>query len=241
MRPQIWEHILKTRDTSLLTHFLVITFADLKKYRYYYWFAFPAFMSKPAWEIAADGWKDAKDELSAEAVSQLMAFLALKTNSWEQLSSIHDQLRSHSNPLPFFLVKNSSKETSISPVESYLEFFASTPASSVRFTHIHSLSDPVLTTYRSGLLPLWTPQPTLRTQVGPSETFLHTYRHYTRTPRLQSASCAGVTLKSPPRHHGKVVLPSWSSMEVPQLRILVHSAQVLSGGRRTHRESLVLE
>ena len=100
MRSQIWEHILKTRDTSLLTHFLVITFADLKKYRYYYWFAFPAFMSKPAWEIAADGWKDAKDELSAEAVSQLMTFLVLKLTAG---NSFRPSIISYDRTQPRFL------------------------------------------------------------------------------------------------------------------------------------------
>jgi len=170
-----------------------------------------------------------------------MVFLILKTNSREQLSSIHDQLRSYSTPLPFFLVKTSSKETSISPVESYLEFFASTPTSSVRFAYLHSLMDMVFTTHRSGLSHLSTPQPTPRTQVGLSETSLHTCRRYTRIPHTQSASCAGATPKSPPRHHGKVVSASWSSTEVPQPQIPVHSAQVLSGGRRTHKENLVLE
>ncbi|EGG00390.1 uncharacterized protein MELLADRAFT_118051 [Melampsora larici-populina 98AG31] len=29
--------------------FLVITFSDLKKYKYFYWFAYPAFIAKPSW------------------------------------------------------------------------------------------------------------------------------------------------------------------------------------------------
>lgn len=74
---QIWEHTLKTRNTSLLTQFLLITYADLKKYKYYYWFAFPAFVSKPAWEIADDGWKDATSEFSSDAVSNRPVFTFL--------------------------------------------------------------------------------------------------------------------------------------------------------------------
>lgn len=65
---QIWESIVKKKDTSLLNRFLLITYADLKKYKYYYWFAFPAFVSKPAWEIGGAGWKSADSEFGAEAV-----------------------------------------------------------------------------------------------------------------------------------------------------------------------------
>jgi len=34
---------------SLLASFLVLSFADLKKYRFSYWFAFPALISDPPW------------------------------------------------------------------------------------------------------------------------------------------------------------------------------------------------
>uniref|UniRef100_UPI00358FF9E5 ubiquitin-like modifier-activating enzyme ATG7 isoform X1 n=1 Tax=Myxine glutinosa TaxID=7769 RepID=UPI00358FF9E5 len=42
---EIWEAIVSRRaveDPSLLTRFVLLTFADLKKYHFYYWFAFPA-------------------------------------------------------------------------------------------------------------------------------------------------------------------------------------------------------
>ena len=37
-----------------LNSFVIVTFADLKRYRYFYWCAFPAFLQKPGWEIERD-------------------------------------------------------------------------------------------------------------------------------------------------------------------------------------------
>ncbi|GAA5915712.1 hypothetical protein JCM8208_006425 [Rhodotorula glutinis] len=55
---QIWSSIRKpSPNTSLvdLNPFLLVTFADLKKYRYYYWCAFPALALKPGWDVSS-GW-----------------------------------------------------------------------------------------------------------------------------------------------------------------------------------------
>ncbi|KAF8154668.1 hypothetical protein B0H34DRAFT_783781 [Crassisporium funariophilum] len=121
----IWENTIKTRDISQLNRFLVITFADLKKYKYYYWFAFPAFVSKPAWEIADDGWSNATHEFSAD-----------------QLSSIHSQLRAQETRDPYFLVRRTSGNLEIAPVKQYESFFASTPPGERTIAFIDPSADP---------------------------------------------------------------------------------------------------
>ncbi|KAI0820396.1 hypothetical protein BC628DRAFT_1397266 [Trametes gibbosa] len=105
---EIWRSILDDKSTTLLNRFLLITFADLKKYKYYYWFAIPAFVTKPAWEIDGD-WSEARHILDEEA-----------------LSTIHSQL--HHTLSPFFLVRSYSGKTEIAPVEQYDTFFANVPA-----------------------------------------------------------------------------------------------------------------
>jgi ubiquitin-like modifier-activating enzyme ATG7 len=100
---KIWDSIITTKDTSLLTQFLLITFADLKKYQYFYWFAFPAFVSKPAWQISDNGWKPANEEIQG-------------------LESIYDSLLQSTRS--FFLVKEISGITEVGSIEQYEEFFA---------------------------------------------------------------------------------------------------------------------
>jgi Ubiquitin-like modifier-activating enzyme ATG7 N-terminus len=52
---QLWETLTShSPNADALNTFLVLTFADLKKYKYYYWFTFPAFVAQPAWEIEGE-------------------------------------------------------------------------------------------------------------------------------------------------------------------------------------------
>ncbi|KAI0784016.1 E1-like protein-activating [Abortiporus biennis] len=105
----IWESI-SSGSTTKLSKFLLITFADLKKYKYYYWFAFPAFVAKPPWEIVGD-WESAEDVLGSDL-----------------LSRIHTLTSASTPPLPFFLVQNEpGKKVSIAPVEEYSKFFEGVP------------------------------------------------------------------------------------------------------------------
>ncbi|KAJ4468282.1 hypothetical protein J3R30DRAFT_3688002 [Lentinula aciculospora] len=104
---KIWTSILTTRSTALLNSFLLITYADLKKYKYYYWFAFPAFTSTPAWHIDENpGWIGA-----ATAESKLTD---------EQMRSIHNHLHSSASRLPYFLIRLSgSNGISVAAIEDY--------------------------------------------------------------------------------------------------------------------------
>lgn len=53
---QIWQRANSTDVVtgSSLNPFVVLTFADLKKYRYWYWCGFPALLQKPGWETEGE-------------------------------------------------------------------------------------------------------------------------------------------------------------------------------------------
>ncbi|KAI6028233.1 hypothetical protein EDC04DRAFT_2869118 [Pisolithus marmoratus] len=108
----MWRSIVESKDTSKLTQFLLLTFADLKKYQYYYWFAFPAFVAKPAWEISTEGWKAADHELNAS-----------------QLLSIFESLNAQTQP--FFLAKLSGNGAEVHPMEEADTLFASDAPDSI--------------------------------------------------------------------------------------------------------------
>nr|XP_031861869.1 E1-like protein-activating enzyme Gsa7p/Apg7p [Kwoniella shandongensis]KAA5528941.1 E1-like protein-activating enzyme Gsa7p/Apg7p [Kwoniella shandongensis] len=67
-KKQLFDELVKTiwesfaSDQPLLNPFLLVVFADLKKYVYHYWFAFPALVAKPGWEVEEEGLTQAEDE-----------------------------------------------------------------------------------------------------------------------------------------------------------------------------------
>ena len=55
---KIWHDIVSGDAVTrpyLLTRFLLITFADLKKYKFHFWFAFPALLTDSPCALAAQG------------------------------------------------------------------------------------------------------------------------------------------------------------------------------------------
>ncbi|XP_061353295.1 ubiquitin-like modifier-activating enzyme atg7 isoform X1 [Gastrolobium bilobum] len=90
---KIWDDILTGKaveDCSVLSRFLLISFADLKKWSFLYWFAFPALMLDPPATVV--NLRPASQWLSvAEAES-----LSAACNEWRSSKSTAD--------VPFFLV-----------------------------------------------------------------------------------------------------------------------------------------
>jgi ubiquitin-like modifier-activating enzyme ATG7 len=81
LAPQIWTASTTEGETSTvesLNPFLLITFADLKKYRYYYWCGFPALAWKPGWEVEGS-WEATEVEEPAER-GEGVRFLLLKVS-----------------------------------------------------------------------------------------------------------------------------------------------------------------
>lgn len=39
-----------------VSRFVLLTYADLKKYKFYHWAAIPALIAQPAWNLLAPGW-----------------------------------------------------------------------------------------------------------------------------------------------------------------------------------------
>ncbi|KAG8714567.1 Autophagy protein 7 [Ceratobasidium sp. 423] len=102
-------------DLSYLNKFLVLTFADLKKYKFFYWFAFPALVAKPAWEIDASGWLSAEEQLGRENLVSL----------YESLSSLSKDKSSHP---PYFIARPAAKSGyEVSALSEWDTFFKGVP------------------------------------------------------------------------------------------------------------------
>ncbi|CAE6510820.1 unnamed protein product [Rhizoctonia solani] len=102
-------------DPSYLNKFLVLTFADLKKFKFFYWFAFPALVAKPAWEIDSSGWLSAEEQLGRENLISL----------YDSLSSLSKDKSSHP---PYFIARLAAKSGyEVSTLSEWNSFFKGVP------------------------------------------------------------------------------------------------------------------
>ncbi|KAG0244754.1 Autophagy protein 7 [Actinomortierella wolfii] len=112
---QIWEDISSGRalmNPELLNRFLLVTFADLKKFKFYYWFAFPALLADPVWNIAEEhNLKQIDAVWSAEEI--------------ESFRMNFDNYRQHHQPgqTAFFLLKNTPSGVEVGSIDQWPEFF----------------------------------------------------------------------------------------------------------------------
>ncbi|KAG0077478.1 Autophagy protein 7 [Podila epicladia] len=108
---QLWSDITSghaVESPDVLNRFLLITFADLKKFKFYYWFAFPALVAAPAW--SSDTMQDVSQQFSAAQVDGLRGHL-------EQYRQIYP-----SSQHGFFLIKQ--HDLTIARLQDWDTFYA---------------------------------------------------------------------------------------------------------------------
>ncbi|KAL6464784.1 hypothetical protein MHYP_G00271010 [Metynnis hypsauchen] len=110
---EIWNAIKSgaaVEDPSVLTRFILLTFADLKKYHFYYWFCFPAL-------CFVEGIQLVKDPILLEQKFSLKQISSFQV-AYDRLCS-----SSGTTAVPYFLVKYSEESVEVAPLKDWSLFF----------------------------------------------------------------------------------------------------------------------
>eukprot|EP00064_Thunnus_orientalis_P019600 superscaffoldBa00004970_g19723 len=113
---EIWDAIQSgaaLKDQSILCRFILLTFADLKKYHFYYWFCFPAL-------CFPEGIKIVQQPSVLEQVFSAKQIAALQ--------EVYDGLcsKGETTALPYFLMKYTDDTVQMAPLEDWDAFFTDT-------------------------------------------------------------------------------------------------------------------
>lgn len=109
-------------DSPQLSSFLLITFADLKKYKFFYWFAFPAFVPADPWVAEGQGLVSAESVLGSQKLEDIAAVVPT-----------HPQA---------FLIREIGGKLETAPITQYATFFKDTPEQSRTVAFLDPSSDP---------------------------------------------------------------------------------------------------
>ncbi|KAG9353037.1 hypothetical protein JZ751_017613 [Albula glossodonta] len=110
---EIWEAVQSEKvleDPSLLSKFLLLTFADLKKYHFYYWFCFPAL-------CFTEGIQVVEQPVTLEEKFSPKQIAALQVSYDALCSDIG------TTAIPYFLVKYTEEAVLVSPLKDWDTFF----------------------------------------------------------------------------------------------------------------------
>lgn len=99
-------------DTSVLCSFLLLTFSDLKKYNYHYWFAYPALVPD--------------DPITYKSINPIDKIY--DTNALVNLQKSYDSFQRQSRNCGFFFVVKNGDEFSLKPLTAFEEVFQSSTA-----------------------------------------------------------------------------------------------------------------
>ncbi|XP_004068696.1 ubiquitin-like modifier-activating enzyme ATG7 [Oryzias latipes] len=108
------------KEQSLLSRFILLTFADLKKYHFYYWFCFPAL-------CFPEGIKIIQQPSLLEAVFSPKQVIALQ-EAYDDLC-----VTKGNTAVPYFLIKYTDHTVQMAPLEDWESFFTMTKKVTVGF------------------------------------------------------------------------------------------------------------